>query len=612
MWQRFGQGLNEVILVAVRQAEDQETERDLSTRHLLLALAACGDRPAARLLRALGVSAEAVQEALAQAGSGEEHRAKEALFGASSTLTAEARDAMEAAYSLAAKLGDEYIGGEHLLLALVREPFKSDAGRVLAQLGITWQGAGQALMAQQKWRTQPPPGITPPHLPRRRLLRRWRDKAGRVKRLAYCVSQRRTPCLAYVAFPKRTTDNPYPFYTRLRSQPVYWDALLGHWIVTRYDDVAAALAEPRFSQRVYSASAWAHADLPALVQREFRCLQNGLNRQMLFQDAPDQPKQRALVARRFTPRVIAQMQEQMQEVADALLDTVQAAGRMEVIADLAVPFPLRVITRMLGLPDTDLPRLKRWSHDYFKYLTFETSLADDLAAYRSVREADAYFRALLPARRRQPQDDLITLLLQPGSDAEFLPEDDVVANCLLLLATGHENTTRLISSGLLALLRFPEQWQALCADPALAGTAVEEMLRFDSPVQWTLRFLQEDFKWRGQLLRAGQRVQIGIGPANRDPAQFPDADKFDITRTENRHVAFGHGPHFCLGAALARLEAQVFFRSLSERFPHLHLAETPQWRQEGLAFRGLQSLHVRWDGPAEPRRSRHDTLVAAR
>ena len=295
---------------------------------------------------------------------------------------------------------------------------------------------------------------------------------------------------------------------------------------------------------------------------------------------------------------------------------------MEVIADLAVPFPLRVITRMLGLPDTDLPRLKKWSHDYFKYLTFETSLADDLAAYRSVREADAYFRAMLPARRRQPQDDfmqddlvpqddLVTLLLQAGSEGECLPEDDVVANCLLLLATGHENTTRLISSGLLALLRFPEQWQALCADPALAGAAVEEMLRFDSPVQWTLRFLEEDFAWRGQLLRKGQRVQIGIGPANGDPARFPDPDTFNITRTENRHVAFGHGPHFCLGAALARLEAQIVFGSLSRRFPRLHLAETPQWRQEGLAFRGLQSLHVGWDTAAGPHRSRHETPVAA-
>ncbi len=609
MWQRFGQGLNEVILAAVRQAE-QQAEGDLSTRHLLLALAACGDLPAAQLLHALGVSANAVQEALAQAASTEE-RAKETLPGVASTLTAEARDAMEGAYSLAAELGDQYIGGEHLLLALVREPSTSDAGRVLAQLGITWQEAGQALMAQQKWRTQPPPGITPPHLPRRRLLRRWRDKAGRVKRLAFCLSQHQTPSMPYVMFQKRTTDNPYPFYTRLRSQPIYWDTLLGHWIVTRYDDVAAALAEPRFSQRVYSAPAWAHAGLPDLVQREFRCLQNGLDRQMLFQDAPDQTKQRALVARRFAPRVIAQMQEQMQEVADALLDSMQAAGRMEVIADLAVPFPLRVITRMLDLPDTDLPRLKKWSHDYFKYLTFETSLVDDFAAYRSVREADAYFRALLPARRRQPQDDLITLLLQAGSEGEFLPEEDVVANCLMLLATGHENTTRLISSGLLALLRFPEQWQALCADPALVGTAVEEMLRFDSPVQWILRFLEEDFEWRGQLLRAGQRVQIGIGPANRDPAQFPDAEKFDITRKENRHVAFGHGSHFCLGAALARLEAQILFRGLSGRFPHLHLAETPKWRQDGLAFRGLQSLQVRWDNPAEPRRSRHELPNAA-
>ena len=607
MWHRFGQGLNEIILTAAEKAENEGAGRDLSTRHLLRALAACDSLPAARLLSTLGVPAKAVDESLRQIAPREQEAEENAEEAA---LTPAARSAMEAAYALAAALGDEYIGGEHLLLALVREPEGSEAGQALAQLGITWQGLGAALMAQQKWRTHTPEGVMPA-LPGRRLSLRLRDKAGRVKRLAYCLSQYQKPAMPYVVFRKRTTDDPYPFYTRLRSQPMYWDALLGHWIVTRYDDVAAALAEPGFSQRVYSESAWSHENLPALVQREFRCLQSGLDRQMLFQDAPDQPKQRALVARRFTPRVIAGMQEQMQEIADTLLDEIQAAGRLEVVADLAVPFPLRVITRMLGLPSADLPRFKKWSHDYFRYLTFETTLSDDLAAYQSVREADAYFRALLPARRRQPQDDLITLLLQAGSEGEYLPEDDVVANCLLLLATGHENTTRLIASGLLALLRFPKQWQMLCADPSLAGTAVEEMLRFDSPVQWTLRFAEEDREWRGHAIKKGQRIQIGIGPANRDPARFPNADRFDITRTENRHVAFGHGPHFCLGAALARLEAQIVFRALSRRFPCLHLTQAPKWRQEGLAFRGLQSLHVGWAAPAKPQRSRHETPLAA-
>jgi len=589
MWHRFGQGFGQVINRATERA-GIERAPDLSTRHLLWALVAEYNLPAAQMLTALGVTLKAVQEALERVTPGEDPTG-----GDVPTLTVEAREAVEGSYQLAAKLGDQYIGGEHLLLVLVRDPNRSDAGRALAQIGVTWQQVGQMLMAQQRWRMCAPEGVSLPDLPARRLIIRLRKKTGQLKRLAYGLTHYREPFMPYFVFRKRNTDNPYPFYTRLRCQPVYWDPLLGHWVVTRYQDVVAALAEPCFSQRIYSATAWSHEGLPPLVQREFRCLQCNLDRQMLFQDAPDQPRQRLLVAKRFTPRVVAQMQDQMQQTANELLDTVQKAGQMDVIANLAVPFPLLVITRMLGLPSDELARFKKWSSDYFKYLTFETTLADDLAAYRSVQEAAAYFRALLPARRQQPQDDLITLLLQADDEGESLPEDEVVANCLLLLATGHENTTRLISSGVLALMRHPEQWRHLCDDPSLVGSAVEEMLRFDSPVQWTLRYMQVDMEWQGHAMKKGQRVQIGIGPANHDPAQFPEADRLDITRSTNRHVAFGHGPHFCLGAALARLEAQTIFRCLIARFPHLQLLKSPKWRQEGLAFRGLQTLHVRWD-----------------
>ena len=594
MWHRFGQGFGQMMNRVAERAERDKTPA-LSTRHLLLALVDERGLPAAQMLTALGVTPKAVQEALERLTS-----AEDLTGGDVPTLTAQAREAIEGSYQLAEEFGDQYIGGEHLLLVFVRNPDRSDAGRALAQIGVTWPKAGRMLMAQQKWRICPPQGVSLPDLPARRLLRSLRKKAGQLKRLTYGVTHYRKPFMPYVVFRKRSTDNPYPFYTRLRCQPPYWDPLLNQWVVTRYQDVVAALASPHLSQRIYSAPAWSHEDLPPLVQREFRCLQNSLDQQMLFQDAPAQPRQRLLVAKRFTPRVIAQMQDQMQQIASELLDAAEPAGHMDVIADLAVPFPLLVITRMLGLPSDELARFKKWSSDYFKYLTFETTLADDLAAHRSVQEAAAYFRALLPARRQQRTDaslpdDLITLLLQADDEGKLLPEDEVVSNCLLLLATGHENTTRLISSGVLALMRHPEQWRQLCADPSLVGSAVEEMLRFDSPVQWTLRYLQADMNWQGCAMKKGQRVLVGIGPANHDPAQFPEADRLDITRAANRHVAFGQGAHFCLGAALARLEAQTVFRCLTTRFPHLRLLKSPQWRQEGLAFRGLQTLHVRWD-----------------
>ena len=589
MWHRFGRGFDEIILRAAERSE-QASPCDLSTGHLLWALTAERDLPAAQILDALGVAPEAVQERLAQSTPLEA-----ASRAALPTLTLEARNALEAAYHLAAELDDQYVGGEHLLLAFLQEPDGSDAGRLLAQADVTFHQAGQALLAQQKWRTEALTGVPAPGLASRRLLKSLRGRAGNLKRLAYGFSHYKQPFMPYLIFRKRSTDDPYPFYTRLRCRPAYWDPLIGHWIVTRYEDVVAALAETRLSQRIYSAPACRHENLPPIIAREFRSLQSRLDRQMLFQDAPDQSRQRALVAKRFTPRVIAQMQAQMEQVAGELLGGLEAAGQMEFIADVAVPFPLLVIARMLGLPTEDLSRFKKWSNDYFKYLTFETTLADDLAASRSVQEAEAYFRALLPQRRLEDGDDLVTRLLEADEQGEFLPEDEVVANCLLLLATGHENTTRLLSSGLLALIRHPQQWRNLCEDPSLVPSAVEELLRFDSPVQWTMRYLAEDLEWQGHALKKGQRVQIGIGPANRDPKLFPEADRLDITRTPNRHLAFGHGPHFCLGAALTRLEAQTMFRCLITRFPHLALQKSPEWRQEGLAFRGLQSLPIRWD-----------------
>ena len=588
MWHRFDDDLKGAILRADARSK-ADGGRGLTTGHLLWGLAT-GSRAAAKVLAQLGVSPEMARE-----GTGRKEPAEAPAGGPEPTLTTDARDAIERAYQIAAELGDATVGGEHLLLALTRGPTESDAGRVLAQRAVSWERAGKALMLLHRHRLRPPEGVRVRGLRVRRWKKHVRSQAGRVKHLVYGLSHHRIPFMPYVLAPRRTLNNPYPFYARLRRRPAYWDPLTAQWVVTGYPDVVEALAEPRLSQRIFAASVWSEADIPPSVQQEFRRLQGHLDRQMLFLDAPDQPRQRSHVARRFTPRVIAQMRDQVQTLTDELLDAATPAGRMEVIADLAVPFPLTVIVRMLGLPPGDLARFKKWSTDYFTLITLETTLAQDLDAYRSVQEAQVYFRALIPERRHHPQADLLTVLVRPDEQGECLPEDEVVANCLLLLATGHENTTRLIGSGLLALLRRPEQWQRLRDDPSLINSAVEEMLRFDSPVQWLLRTVQQDFVWRDHALKQGQRVQIGLAAANRDPAQFPDPDRLDIARAENRHVAFGHGPHFCLGAALTRLEAQVVFSALIARFPRLRLERAPAYRHEGLAFRGLKSLHIRWD-----------------
>ncbi len=588
MWQRFDGGLQGAVLRASDWAEARG-ERDLSTRHLLHGLATEPGAPALCLLGDMGISAEAIGRNLAGMTPGEGP-----VLGPEPTLTPEARAAVERAYALAADLGDESLGGEHLLLALAREPDGSDAGRLLAGLGVTWERAGAALMARQDRRTRPPEGVRVPGLAARRLVGRVRGRARSVKHLAFGLAHRDRPFMPYLLFRRRTLSDPYPFYHRLR-RPCYWDETLCQWIVTGYEDVVAALAETRLSQRVFGASHWSRRPLPPLVEREFRRLHTGLDRQMLFLDAPDQTRQRARVGKRFTPRVLDWMRARMQETTDGLLDAAERAGQMEVVADLAVPMPLTVIALMLGIPEDDAGPLKRWSADLFTHLTGESSLAQDLATYHSAQEATAYFGRLIPERRRHPQDDLLSLLLAPGAQGDVLTEDEVAANALMLLATGHENTTRLIAGGLQALLRHPSQWERLRGDPALVGPAVEELLRYDSPVQWTMRVIQEDLEWRGHALKAGQWVRIGLAAANRDPARFPDPDRLDITRADNRHVAFGYGPHFCLGAALARMEGQIVLETVLRRFPRLRLADADAPTQDALMFRGPRSLRVRWD-----------------
>jgi cytochrome P450 len=564
-------------------------ERDLSSVSLLWGLAAVTDAQASQMLVQMGIPQSALQEAIASFVSCENPRQLP-----EATLTLEARTATERAYLLARDLGDKQIGSEHFLLAFTREPESSDAGRMLAQLGVTWERAGQSLMSVQTDRTQMPAGVSFPGLGLRKFTVQAKAAATRAKQLAYALTHYRQPFMPYLLFRKRTTDNPYPFYARLRRDPFYWDALIKQWVVTSYQDVAAVLAEPRFSHQQFTLSSWGIEEPPPVVGREFRRLNSSMGRQMLFLDAPEQTRQRSLVAKQFTPRVIARLQDQIQEITDSLLDSAAPKGRMDVIADLAFPLPATVIAQMLGVPADEAPQFKKWSDDFIAYIGGATTLTQDLAAYLSLDDLHDYFRTALALRRDQPQEDVMTLLLQAESEGERLTEEEIIANCLLLLAAGHETTTQLIGNGLLALLRHPEQLEKLRADPTKIGPAVEELLRYDSPVQWTSRVTREAFTWRGHEFASGQMVSIALASANRDPTQFPEPDYLDITRAENRHMAFGTGPHFCLGASLARMEGQIALGTLLTRFPHLRLEQpNVQWTGN-FTFRALRSLPVRW------------------
>jgi pimeloyl-[acyl-carrier protein] synthase len=327
-----------------------------------------------------------------------------------------------------------------------------------------------------------------------------------------------------------------------------------------------------------------------------------LPRSMLFRDPPDHTRLRALVSKAFTPRMIETMREHIQEIVDRLLDRVQDAGRMDVIEDLAYPLPVTVICEMLGVPVDDHASIRGWSAEIARSLDAIglPSDQDIVERGRTSRRALAdYFRRLVPERRARPQNDLLSGLIAAEEQGDKLSQDEVIAMCLLLFIAGHETTVNLIGNGTLALLRHPDQMKKLRAEPSLIGNAVEELLRYDSPVQRTARITTTEVELAGQPLPKGAMVITALGAANRDPAQFADPDRLDVTRKDPRHISFGFGIHFCLGAPLARVEGQLALGTLLRRAPKLALAEAnPEWR--GSTSRSERVYNGRCGSRADP------------
>ena len=380
--------------------------------------------------------------------------------------------------------------------------------------------------------------------------------------------------------------NPYPFYRRLREQDPVHASPLGAWILTRYDDAVMVLRDPRFGRE-------GMADL--LEARLGYDTDVSHTRDMLFRDPPDHTRLRGLVSRAFTPRVVEAMRPHIQDIVDGLLDRLEAGHGTDVIEDLAYPLPVTVICEMLGVPIADQNVFKQWSADIARSLDAAILPADSevIPRGREARDAlRAYLRSLIATRRKSPRADLLSALIAVEEEGSKLSEGELVSTCALLLIAGHETTVNLIGNGLLALLQHPDQLRALLDNPALIQTAVEELLRYDGPVQRTGRMATADVEIGGKQIPKGSVVVAAIGAANRDPAQFPDPERLDIARRDNRHIAFGFGIHFCLGAPLARIEGQVAIGTLLRRMPALELVSgTPEWRESSV-LRGLKTLPV--------------------
>jgi hypothetical protein len=378
--------------------------------------------------------------------------------------------------------------------------------------------------------------------------------------------------------------DPYPMYHRLRAEDPVHHSPLGFWVLTRYPDVMAMLRDPRLIKE----------PIAAFVAARFgMAVPPGLGLSMLDRDPPDHTRLRGLVSKAFTPRALERLRPEIQQIVDGLLDEVEARGSMDLVEEFAYPLPVRVICEMLGVPVKDHERFKAWGLDIARGLDAIMLPPDSEVGQRSVsgrRALADYFRELIAERRAAPRDDMLSALIAAEEAGDKLNEEELLATCILLLVAGHETTVNLIGNGTLALLRHPDQLRKLRERPGLIGTAVEELLRFDGPVQRTARIPSEDITIGGQTIPKGEMVMPFLGAADRDPTQFSDPDRLDITRADNRHIAFGMGIHFCLGAPLARLEGQIAINTLLARLPKLALAtDRPQFRQS-LTLRGLQAL----------------------
>jgi len=379
--------------------------------------------------------------------------------------------------------------------------------------------------------------------------------------------------------------DPYPTYHRLRAEDPVHHNPLGFWVLTRYEDVVAALRDPRLIKE----------PIAAFVAARFGAAMPAMGLSMLDRDPPDHTRLRGLVNKAFTPRVVEGLRPHIQKIVDGLLARVEGAGTMDLIEEFAYPLPVTVICQMLGVPVEDRERFKQWGLDIARGLDAILLPPDSDVARRSVAARHAladYFRALIAERRAAPRGDMLSDLIAAEEAGDKLREDELLATCILLLVAGHETTVNLIGNGTLALLRHPDQLRRLRENPGLIGSAVEELLRYDGPVQRTARIPSSDITFDGLTIGKGEMVMPFIGAADRDPAQFPDPDRLDITRTDNRHIAFGWGIHFCLGAPLARVEGQIAISTLVQRLPKLALAtDRPEYRQS-LTLRGLTTLPV--------------------
>jgi cytochrome P450 len=388
--------------------------------------------------------------------------------------------------------------------------------------------------------------------------------------------------------PERVRRDPYAAYARLREgEPVSFSESLDAFVLARYRDAVSVLQDRRWGNDHRHRTG--HEEWASEREREIG-LPDPAGRVLLFMDAPDHTRLRNLARKAFTPAMVSRLSARVEELVDELLARGEERGEIELMSDFAYPLPVTVIAEMLGVPTEDVPLFREGSRNLIGLLDLDPPVEKLRAAAEALFQFAVYLVGLLERRRSEPRHDLITALLAAEESGDVLEHEELISLCILLFVAGHETTMNLIGNGMWALLGNRDQLERLRADPSLGRSAVEELLRYDSPVQLTVRTALEDLDVGGVTVPKGQQVVVLLGSANRDPDAFAEPDVLDLARADNHHLSFGHGSHFCLGASLARLEGRIAFTALARRFSRIEpQIDEPEWR-DTTTLRGLKEL----------------------
>jgi cytochrome P450 len=386
--------------------------------------------------------------------------------------------------------------------------------------------------------------------------------------------------------------NPYPAYAALRDRGrIHYNDATNQWIVPHHADVDALLRDRRFGRTYLHLTSHAEVGRPedhAEAAAFWKLIRDGI----LDMEPPDHTRVRRLVAKAFSPRMVQSLRERIQGMTDGLADRLADEGEADLIATVAEPLPVNVIAELLGIPGADRHHLRPWSADICRMYELDPTDEDARAASRAAIEFSSYLRELIRERRASPTPDLIGELVRVVDQGDRLTEDEMIGTCVLVLNAGHEATVNVTGNGWWALFRNPDQLERLRQDASMVRTAIEELMRFDTPLQMFERWVLEDVELFGSHVSRGQELALLFGSANRDPAVFDRPDELDVGRHPNPHMSFGAGIHFCIGAPLARVELEASFETMLRRFPKMELVEEPEWKP-GYIIRGLKELRVR-------------------